>query len=1754
MDPQVKTALDKLEKSIDDVKKSSGKKPMFVTKDKHIEPLSSKTENKEDWIENIQKYATDRYDDEKDRVSFIYEKLDKTSKNEVSFSIEDLSKANTVEIIAVLKTLHCREPTYMQLQNQFHTRCQKRDETIDDYSQALIELFLKLRKLQPAIAKERDMILKEKLADGVADSQLRRELKRLNTERSTLKFVELRECARRWMDDSSKKTVRADETACSESSTGMMTLIKEQQEQIKQLTEAVAKLSAPQTQTLSYKENQMGRQSGDFRGRGYRYRGNYRRGNFRRGGWNGQRPQQQSDSDKKVEDTSKEAGKEQVDSRMCRYCGERNHYQRFCLKLKEDQKNQNMASQETADSMYSGLPLSEEEELRREVVFQRMVGRCPEITATFGGVPVKSLLDSGSEVTTVNEKFFYDQLYDFFTEDSSWVTVKGGNGLRIPCEGYFEVDITLLGRTYPKVVVLVATDPEDEPTRLRKRQVPGIIGCNLLEQIYSNCKEDFGANFIEMLKGKPGSEGLATALQAFATRTATCNRITAEITDSRSGQLGHVKLAGKITDPVCLPGNSGSVITGTTRQLPDGCTVLIEPSNDLNLPTGVIVYPTLATVEKGKVKIQMRNYNQQPVIIKQPHKVATVSACELMGSKLTVRQESSTSTRLVIDVQQNETSLEVDTRWVEGLQISDALTESEVKHTYALLERYKDVFSMNDDDVGHVTLMKHKITTTDNIPFRQPDRCIPPAIKPEVKKILEDWLKKGIIQESSSPYASQLVFAKKKNGQIRACVDYRMLNKKTVKDAFPLPRIEETMEQLKGSKYFCSLDLTQGYLQIEVDEEDRQKTAFRAFGHLYEFCRLPYGVCNGPATFSRMMSQCFGDMIENGVVLFLDDLLVHGKSFEEVLLRLETVFRKLRHFGLKLNSQKCQFFKEKVAYLGHVVSVDGIATDPDKIKAIVDIPVPDSEAKLLSFVSLCGYYRRFVKGFSSIAAPLYSLLTGRKKGKKSRKKTTDVPLADRWTPEAQRAFEQLKQALVTSPILGYPDFTIRFELEIDASMAGLGAVLSQKQASGPVVIAYASRALKKYERNMKNYSSMKLEFLGLHWSVTQKFRDYLYGSKFTVYTDSNPLSYILKSKRVIDISWLADLADFDFELIFKPGKKNIAADFLSRCITSKEIQEAANIETTSVTALPDRLVTKMYETREESTTTVLPDVRCCSSLPSYTTAELRSMQSDDSDIGLLLSYFKAGKKIPRRELIGKIVLRKMARKWNQFAMKDGILYRQITLNGETVSQLVLPDKLKQVVLEQLHDACGHQGIERTLSLVQSRCYWPSMIKDVEKHCKQCERCLISKERRPKLKVQMGHLIASEPADTIAIDFTVLEKSSSGVENVLVVTDIFTKYTQVYPCKDQKAKTVCKILLSEWFLKLGIPRRIHSDQGKSFENELILSLCKMFGVEKSRSSPYHPEGNSIVEPYNRTMHDLLKSLSQDKKRKWPEYIAELVYAYNATPHASTAFAPYFLFFGRRPRLHVDTMLNFPVPEGKGSSLEDWVQERLDRMETAYQRAMKRLNMKAQERKRRHDKTVPKQCPLKPGGKVLLRNRVKGRNKIQDVWNPVPFVIVERVKNTSAYKVRAADRVGEIKVVNRVDLLDVEQVDDTSKEGSMSENDESSSEEELMLVNDVQDLESVAEDENIEEDETDVQGVEEVEEEAEEEVTEVVTQPLRKSTRKTAGKHSNPHHLPKSVLQQSVKVESNDFAQFSSAVRDLGETLGKVLLESYLSSKK
>ena len=456
-----------------------------------------------------------------------------------------------------------------------------------------------------------------------------------------------------------------------------------------------------------------------------------------------------------------------------------------------------------------------------------------------------------------------------------------------------------------------------------------------------------------------------------------------------------------------------------------------------------------------------------------------------------------------------------------------------------LIEEFQDVFVLSPAELGHTNVVERTIDTGDSAPLRQPPRRIPFALRVKVDEMVKDMMTQGVIQQSSSPWASPIVLVSKKDGSTRFCVDYRRLNSATKKDVYPLPRIDDTLDSLAKQKYFTTLDLASGYWQVGMDKPSQEKTAFITHSGLYEFLVMPFGLCNAPATFQRLMEVVLNGLVRNTCLVYLDDILVIGRTFQEHLSNLHQVLTRLREAGLRLKPSKCQLAATQVEYLGHIVSAKGIEADPKKVVAVQQYTVPENLKKLRSFLGLASYYRRFIPNFSAVACPLHAL---------TRKNS---PFE--WTADCQASFDELKELMTKAPLLAYADFTRPFLLETDASIEGLGAVLAQRAEDNLVhPIAYASRTLLAHERN---YSIPELEALGVVWAV-KHFRHFLYGHKCVVYTDHIALKALLNTPHPSGklARWGLALQELDLEICYRPGKTNSNADALSRSPISPKTQ------------------------------------------------------------------------------------------------------------------------------------------------------------------------------------------------------------------------------------------------------------------------------------------------------------------------------------------------------------------------------------------------------------------------------------------------------------------------------------------------------------------------------------------------------------------------------------------------------------------------
>lgn len=1220
----------------------------------------------------------------------------------------------------------------------------------------------------------------------------------------------------------------------------------------------------------------------------------------------------------------------------------------------------------------------------------RFIGESNESEASVDNIPCKCLLDSGSMITSIAEWFCREHGLDKKIQDLDHFRVDGSNGLPVPYIGYVELEISVPEENTGMVQehLLPVLVVKDTPYN---RQIPLIAGTNFIALCRKNCMKKFGVNFLQR---SSVCMPWQLAFQHCTQRERFC---------SKDGYIDTVHAHREIE----IPANSCLTLRAKTKCPPLGDTyeIVMEPVKCGH----ITVAPQVVSIthKNCHIPVILRNTSNRTVKIPKGTALCQVQQAVWIGNPTQCAMNVGSAEELQFDIDHS------------------MMTDKQGEQLECLLHRWKHIFASDNSQLGHTTTVVHKIKLTDDIPFKERHRRIPPALYDEVKQHLEAMVSAGVIRESHSPYASPIVIVRKKDGSIRLCIDYRHLNSKTIKDAYPLPRIEETLDILNGAKYFSCLDLLSGYWQVEVAEEDKQKTAFTV-GPLgfWESNRLPFGLVNAPATFQRLMEKCLAGIHLKDCLIYLDDIVVFSKTFSEHLERLEAVFQRLADHGLKLKPSKCHLFRQQCCYLGHIVSAEGIQTDPEKTKALQNWPIPTSPKELKTFLGFAGYYRKFVPAFAMIAKPLYKLaVTDAPRTKKGKgKKSSEVPVWD-WTPECQHAFEALVHCLTTAPILAYADYQKPFELHTDASGDALGAVLYQKQEEKMRVIAYASRTLTPTERN---YSVHKREFLALKWAVTEKFHDYLYGSSFKVVTDNNPVTYVLTSAKLDAAGhrWLAALACYNFTLEYKAGKAHMDADGLSR------IPQRNSVDQRILNCLIQRCHVPYFETLAMTIDAfptenppIPPGQR---TLPHITMEEWQGYQKGDEDIGRVIELLHL-KNRPSKGVLAKESqqVRQILKEWDKLCWKQGVLHRKRLVDDKVVHQLVLPKQFRSLVLTGLHDDVGHLGRDRTLELVRDRFFWPYMAADVETKVRNCDRCIRRKPRPDAYRpVPLVSISTSQPMELVCIDFLSLEQSKGGYENILVVTDHFTRYAQAFPTKNQTAQTTARVLYDNFFVHYGFPARLHSDQGRNFESSIIRELCKLGDITKSRTTPYHPMGNGMTERFNRTLLNMMGTLTEERKTRWKEYVPSLVHAYNATKHDSTGYSPFFLMFGRHPRLPIDVYLGLEANDEGESDYGAYVQKMKEKMSFAFGLATKEARDASGRQKTAYDSKA-RESVLSKGDRVLVKNLgIRGKQKLANYWEEQPYVIVDQPNiDIPVYQVKLESGKGRLRTLHRNLLLPV-----------------------------------------------------------------------------------------------------------------------------------
>ena len=939
-------------------------------------------------------------------------------------------------------------------------------------------------------------------------------------------------------------------------------------------------------------------------------------------------------------------------------------------------------------------------------------------------------------------------------------------------------------------------------------------------------------------------------------------------------------------------------------------------------------------------------------------------------------------------------------------QSIEHLDNNEKSQLQNLLIEFQDVFARDEFDLGNFTEVEHAIDTDGARPVKQRMRKTPVGFAEEEEAHLHKMLKTKVIRPSNSDWASAPVLVRKRDGSVRWCVDWRALNAATVKDSYPLPLVDECVDMLAGNKWFSKLDANSAYWQVRLKPEDCKKTAFTTKYGLYEFIRMGFGLCNAPATFARIMNLVLRGMTWKEVLSFLDDILALGKSFSDHLNTLREVFKRFRQYQLKLKPKKCILFQIKVEFLGRGVGPDGLEMSLNDIQTVKDWPEPQNSKEVERFLGLVNYHRSFIENYAEKARPLYQI-TSKNKFK--------------WDNEEQKAYCELKEALVSPPILGLPNSRDPFILDTDASDFAIGGVLNQIQDGKERVISYGSFSLSSEQ---KKYCTTRKELLAVV-RFTRQFRHYLLGRSFTIRTDHNSLTWLLRFKEPQGqiARWLEELSQFNMTIVHRPGKDHGNADALSRmqedegcilykagskleelpckgckyCVKANKAwnnfeQEVDNVVPLSQVSNEKKLenqqisimqVLTTWDLKIENVKTEQADEKCFIDLIEWL---MNRVIPDDGQLFLLNpegKYYWTNKEC--------------------FEIKHGVVWQRDPKRD--ILRLLVPESLRSEVMYLNHDipSAGHQGVDRTLSRVKEKYFWRNMTKDIKEYVSVCKHCNKNKKPQRHARYEMTKFHAGAPMEKVHLDFLgPLPKTAAGNEHVLMVVDQFTKWVECIALPNQTSEVTARAVVNNFFCRFGCPFQIVTDRGTNFESKLFKSVCELLQIHKTRTTPYRPSANGQVERYNRTLMDAVRCYVGKHQSSWDLCLPQIAGAIRASVNKNTGFTANKLMLGRETISPSELL--YPTCEPPGEDPETYCSTLNSNMKEAHRVARATLGESVAKMKRDYDLRLFSR-QYKVGDVVYSLNSatIKGQcKKLGSPWKG-PAVVV-KVISPYLYKIQ------------------------------------------------------------------------------------------------------------------------------------------------------
>ncbi|CAF1231754.1 unnamed protein product [Adineta ricciae] len=1126
------------------------------------------------------------------------------------------------------------------------------------------------------------------------------------------------------------------------------------------------------------------------------------------------------------------------------------------------------------------------------------------IPISIDSIDARAMVDTGSTISAINQDYFR-KLNHNYTVYSSTTSCKTANNTQL----------STIGR-----VVL--------PITINNIQVP--INVFIIENL---CTELLlGNDFCNLFKARIDSHKRTLSIKTEHQYTKV-----SFLNPSNKSQVCNINTLYDIT----IPPLSGRVVIASTSA--PWSTAIFTPSSKILNRQMIIAPHALVSIDNSQTTLTLMTPSPSTQTIKKGTKLGFVSYCSDSSchyiQPLTVHDHQSIST-IATDMSSTKTSTVTHIP-----NMISHLPQYQQKQILPILQKYQSVFDTTAPSLMKTNNVHHRIPVQ---PHHQPIQSYPyrKSVKETtiINEQVTEMLDSHIIRPSTSPWSSPVVIIKKKDGSPRFCVDYRRLNLITERDVYPLPRIDDILDKLAGSRYFTTFDLKAGYWQIPIAEEDKKKTAFITTDGLYEFNVLPFGLSNAPATFQRTINSVLGSLRWDITLVYLDDTIVYSPSFDQHIQHLDQVLCALHKANVKLNSKKCSLARKQLDYLGFRITQDGIKPTTANVKKTIDFPIPTTAKAAYSFVQMAQFYRRFIKDFASIAAPL------------NRFKIKNAKFL--WTTECQRSFDILKQKLSQYPLLAFFDgqSPLKLKINTDASNAGIGGVLHQVTADGHLQpIQYLSRSLSKQEQK---YSVIEKECLAMVWCIS-KLRPYLYGRDFTLITDHHPLCWLNKqsSKNGRLDRWSLQLQEYTFNIKYTSGSSNCVADCLSRYPTET----------------PDNLVDEQQQLMHGQLGHEIMAI-----LPTFDSSKIKEEQRQDTFIHSLYEEVLRGK-------------------YKQsYSIEKEVLFKIIHRPGNiTLTVPYIPPSMINPLLEAYHDnpTAGHLGIHKTWHKIRDRYFWPGMYNQIKKYISSCTQCNHFKTSRTKA---VGKLQPIEPPngvlDMMGLDFVgPIPSSSSGNKYILVCTDYLSRYAITQATKNCTAETAAKFLVEQVILRFGVPRQLLTDRGSHFMSHVFEAIASRCGINHITTTTYHPQCNGLTERFNSTLVDSMGTYVNQQQSDWDCYLPFVTFAYNTAKQATIQMEPFKLMYGRDAILPFDvnsSISNLPVAS-------DYYNQLIRFLQQAKSTAWYRIKQQQDIYKRTYDTGRKDLSPLQPNQLVFLKQMMPKHLKKFSPKYYGPFAVLRQI---------------------------------------------------------------------------------------------------------------------------------------------------------------